>query len=312
MSQELAKLGHKVIVFNDAPKGSVHSLPNANPCFTDVIPNYFDIAIVWRNVQCIKCVVGRAKKTYFWPHDICSTKISEEDVAPLDGILWLSEWQRKQWLSLNPNLAQFTEIFGNGICPSQFSPVETRSNPYSCIYASNYARGLSYLLDCWPKIKESYPKAVLNIYYGWKSWGNLSQLEGNKLQEKIKFLDVLDVREHGLVGHQELAQAFSTASFWTYPCSQVETFCITALKAQLGGAIPVIVEESALSETVRSGFKCHNPSNYGPLLEHALSKAETISLEERQKMGEFILNQFTWEHIASKWNEFFFKGNHSM
>ncbi|GEM_PF-3203804 len=40
------------------------------------------------------------------------------------------------------------------------------------------------------------------------------------------------------------------ASLWTYPCNRLETYCISAIKAQAAGAIPVVNRHSALNETV--------------------------------------------------------------
>jgi glycosyltransferase involved in cell wall biosynthesis len=303
MSQELAKLGYKVLVFNDVSENSPHTLPTANPRFinptlTRQMPNRLDVAIFWRNSQMIALAKDIADQIYLWPHDSCSPCIPEEDFNRLDDVLWLSRWQRQQWINANPQFEKFTKIFGNGVCPSQFPAVQDRSNPYSCIYASNYSRGLPILLACWPKIKKFYPRATLDIYYGAASMEKI-------LQKKIDQLASYDVVEHGLVGHKRLAQAFSQSSFWPYACTHTETFCITALKAQLAGAIPVIIKGSALEETVRHGFNCNNKNNFESLLTFALSKAETISIEERKKMGEFVLQEFTWKQIAINWHELF-------
>lgn len=65
-----------------------------------------------------------------------------------------------------------------------------------------------------------------------------------------------DVREHGQVGHEDLNRAYENSSFWLYPCTWPKTFCITALRAQFVGAMPVIHEQYALAEIVRHGYKC--------------------------------------------------------
>jgi len=110
----------------------------------------------------------------------------------------------------------------------------------------------------------------------------------------------LGVKEHGQIGHEELNRAYESASLWTYPCIAPETFCITALRAQMAGAIPVIIEGSALKETVLHGYKCVNQVEYLPLLFKAMREAETVTSEERKKMGEFILKDYTWEKLAHR------------
>ncbi len=219
-SQELAKLGYKVYVFNEPPPGSRHSLPSANPRFIQYSSEQtcFDIIIVCRVPEMIEYLKHRAKKIYFWPQDISVRPMREEFIDAFDDVFWISAWQRRQWISISPRFAKFTKIFGNALQPHQFEVPKERTNPYSCIYASNYARGLSVLLDVWPSIKTKNPKASLDIYYGWQHWGTMSEWQERQLRYQMSDLARLDVKDHGLVGHEELSRAFGRASFWTYPC----------------------------------------------------------------------------------------------
>lgn len=145
----------------------------------------------------------------------------------------------------------------------------------------------------------------MDIYYGWQHWGLLSSEKEAKMRAQIGQLISLDVQEHGLVSHEALNRAYEKASFWTYPCNAPETFCITALRAQFAEAIPVIIEGSALKETVQHGFKCSTSEEYIETLSKALHEAEKISLEDRRKMSQFILQDFTWEKLATKWQVLF-------
>jgi glycosyltransferase involved in cell wall biosynthesis len=236
-----------------------------------------------------------AQKVYLWPHDVLESSFTTQD---FDDVLWLSRWQRDQWISVQPSFAKFTKIFGNGINPEQFRPVSVRKNPFSCIYASNYARGLEVLISIWPNIKKLFPLSKLDIYYGWQHWGLLPNFREQQLRKSIAHLP--DVIEHGQVGHEELNRAYEASSFWTYPCIASETFCISALRAQLAGSVPVIIKHSALEETVRHGYCCSRIEDYYSTLKNALSRAEEIDNAYRLRMGEFILNTFTWERIAYK------------
>ncbi len=309
MSQSLAKIGYQVIVIGNPPKSSSYKSPQANPRYIDNTTQLppLDIAISWRMPEAAKSLRRVASKVYLWPHDVCFQKINEDKIDAFDDVLWLSNAQRNQWIQVNPKFSKFKKIFGNGIVKEQFSPVEERKNPYACIYSSNYARGLDILLDIWPRIKKLFPKATLDIYYGWQSWLRPPLEKELKMRSQIEELKALDVHEHGLVGHVELNKAYANASFWTYPCTQFETFCITALKAQLSGAIPVVLKNSALNETVRYGYQTNQAEEYFETLKTAMENAEKISLEERKNMGQFILKQFTWDAIALQWKDLFQK-----
>ena len=308
ISQKLAKLGYRVIVLANPPENSSHSLPDANPRFVDTCIKEeinFDIAISWRQSWIGKELRKRATKVYLWPHDAYLVHVTNEQINSFDDVLWISKWQRENWISKHPAFVMFTKIFGNAVNPDQFESVQERKNPYSCIYGSNYAQGLEILLDNWPEIKRQFPRASLDIYYGWQHWGMLAPEKEAKARSQIILLRLLDVHEHGLVGHDELNRAYEQASIWTYPCILTEKFCITALRAQFAGALPVIIEGSALNETVRYGFSTSSSENYLSTLIEAMQTIENISLEKRREMREFILKEFTWELIAEKWKELF-------
>lgn len=303
MSQELAQLGYKVTVLGNPP---VDSPLHANPRYLDIDHDdgaQYDIAISWRRPTNAKQLKKRAHKVYFWPHDSCNRSLTDAQIDRLDGVLWLSKWQRSQWMSFNPGLAKFTTICGNGVYfPYKNSHVE---NPYSCIYSSSYSRGLEVLVDIWPLVKKRFPKATLDLYYGWKHWGALSPEQEATLRARVEKLAALDVREHGMVSHAQLDAAHQKASIWAYPCTVTETFCITALRAQAAGNIPAILDGSALSETVRHGFRCTKREEYLETLLQALQYAETASEKDRQNIGAFVREEFTWKAIALKWKELF-------
>lgn len=308
MSKELAELGFAVTVFANPPDNSSYSLPTANPRYVPCIVNEdtkLDIAIAWRTPGSVDVLKQIGKHVYLWPHDTFHWHMPLDQINTFKDVLWLSKWQRDQWISVNPAFVKFNKIFGNGITPNQFQPIQERTNPHSCIYGSNYARGLELLLDIWPEVKKEFPKATLDIYYGWQHWGLLSPEKEKKMRKQIEDLVSLEVHEHGLVGHEELNRAYEKASLWTYPCIAPETFCITGIRAQLSGAIPVIIEGSALKETVRYGYKCQKPEEYLATLLQALRESDKISVEDRKKMGEFVLKEYTWKSIAEKWKVLF-------
>lgn len=310
ISQELVNLGYKVLVYGNAPEDSPYSAEEANPRFLPSQPqegDKFDIAISWRMPGLAAQLRRFAPKVYLWPHDILVNNfgLTDEQVNGFDDVLWLSKWQRNQYSAVHPGFARYKNIYGNGINPKQFKPVQERKNPYSCVYGSNYARGLEILLDIWPTVKQTYPRASLDIYYGWQHWGLMSQEKEAKMRHQVASLESLDVHEHGLVGHEELNRAYEQASFWTYPCIAPETFCITAIRAQLGGCMPVVNEGSALKETVRFGYKSTKPEDYLSVLLSAIKDAEKITVADRQNMGQFVLEEYTWEAIARKWKNTF-------
>jgi glycosyltransferase involved in cell wall biosynthesis len=304
LSQKLANRGYKVVVFGNPPQNSSYSQENQNPRYVPVQFPYnskLDIAVSWRMPTSGSALKQKATKVYLWPHDTYHWPVPKENIDAFNDVLWISEWQRTQWISINPGFEKFKNIYGNGVILEQFEPIQDRINPYSCIYGSNYARGLAILLNIWPEIKKQFPKATLDIYYGWQHWGLLTATQEASMRQQVIDLTALDVHEHGLVGHEELNKAYAKASLWTYPCTAPECFSITALRAQGSGAIPVIIEGTALKETVRHGYKCASSQQYLQLLTQALQQVDKIPLEQRKQMRKFIEDEYTWDKIADKW-----------
>lgn len=129
---------------------------------------------------------------------------------------------------------------------------------YSVGYFSSYDRGLETLLDMFPAIKEQVPEATLDIYYGWQMFDKYHSKNPEKMKWKwqmIRKMAAVGAVDHGRVSHEELADAMKEIQVWAYPTEFTEIHCITALKAQEAGCIPVTTNVGALAETVVSGHK---------------------------------------------------------
>jgi glycosyltransferase involved in cell wall biosynthesis len=178
---------------------------------------------------------------------------------------------------------------------------------------------LSILLSLWPNIKKEFPLASLNICYGREHWGICPPEQFNYIIEKIDQYKNLDVIEHGKIGHVQLANIMQNTSIWAYPCNMMgvgETFCITAIKAQLSGCIPVTTRIGALNETVHldapSISKIENMEDinrYKNILLQTMrrigdsTKQEEI-IKERTKYIEFA-KQYSWDQIMKQWIDFY-------
>lgn len=134
-------------------------------------------------------------------------------------------------------------------------------------YFSSYDRGLECLLDMWPQVVNAIPEATLDIYYGWDTFDKVHSKNPEMMRwrftmtQKIRSLADKGVTENGRVSHQELAKAMDQIKVWAYPTEFTEIHCITALKAQEAGCIPVTTGCYALEETVQDNtytVKCED------------------------------------------------------
>jgi glycosyltransferase involved in cell wall biosynthesis len=144
--------------------------------------------------------------------------------------------------------------------PRGGGPTRVAREPHRVAYTSSPDRGLDVVLEhVWPKVVEQVPDAELHVYYG---MGNIDTLAPNypylaEFRQRLAnlLLGSVNVVQHGRVAPDVLAADLQKASVWLYPSHNFdETYCISAVEAQLAGAIPVTSNRGALAETVGSGL----------------------------------------------------------
>lgn len=211
----------------------------------------------------------------------------------------------------------------NGIEVSQFER-EVERHPRKVVYGSDYDRGLIWLLAAWPKVRAAHPDAELHIFYGWQIFDRKIELFGEsnpelgrqwaaykaQLERGMAHPGVVHL---GRVGHEEVARQFLSAAVWAYPCTFPETSCITAMKAQVAGAIPVVYATAALGETVRWGLKAPAFQEAWPMEEkrrvHDAWTQALINLlgdaDGQEKLRTAMVAEtrafFNWDRVAEEW-----------
>jgi glycosyltransferase involved in cell wall biosynthesis len=124
----------------------------------------------------------------------------------------------------------------------------------------------------------------------------------------LKKLQQPGVFEHGRVGHKQLAKEFAKSGVYAYPSHFEEISCISAMKAQAGGAVPVTTDYAALKETVKYGTKVEGKGNNFPTLE--VFKTALIDMLQDTTRQESIRKEMLdnrsiwgWDKVAKKWAE---------
>lgn len=182
------------------------------------------------------------------------------------------------------------------------------------VYGSSYDRGLEHLLKMWPEIKAEVPEAELHVFYGWDLFdkGYADNPAMQEWKEKInKLMEQDDITHLGRISHEGVRKEFESAGIWAYPTHFGEISCITAMKAQAFGAVPVVVSYAALAETVQHGIKVDGDIYDQETKDEfkrelvSLLKDETRQEQIRKPMMEWAQSKFKWENVAGQWsNEF--------
>lgn len=309
LSEELTRLGWKVTVFNSAgSQVGVHNGVTYRNHWEFNQNDKYNILIGWRSPWFFNQPY-EAKKRYLWMHDVFEKEVFTKNVINnLDKVIVLSKYQRSLW----PNIPE-DKIFysANGVHQENYDQQVARVKN-KLIYASCPSRGLEILLDMWEDIRKEVPSATLNVFYGWGNW-----IKGNKnhprrmqwmeqMKEKLKQEGITD---HGRVGHKELAREYMSADVWAYPCIFPEISCISAMQAQIAGAIPVIVPYAALAETVQYGYKTKEKDAFkeGSTEEYKKLLIEALGADGwgREEMIKWAKDKYNWEKVGKEWSDEF-------
>lgn len=306
ISKEFVKLGMSVTVFCSCGDLAGTYEGVAYKEYFEFNPrDNFNVLISWRHNIFTQYI--EAKSKLIWLHDVPdSDAFPVESLDNLDKIIVLSEYHR----TLLPSHIPENKIFvsSNGINLSDFDIIHNH-NAKRMIYTSSYDRGLQHLLMMWPDIRKEVPEAELHIFYGWNTYDAMVA-KGSRTPDfknaMVKMMAQEGVFEHGRVGHKQLAKEFAKSGIYAYPSHFEEISCISAMKAQASGCIPVTTDYAALAETVKYGIKI--PGKCGNPEVDELFKSELIKLlndeDKQNRMRLEVLenkNNFGWDKVASTW-----------
>lgn len=322
LAKEFVKKGYKVTVYNDPREDRGEYEGVEYKPFYELNPkDNFNIMILWRAVQFADYNLT-ARQTYLWLHDVpANPEFTEERMKKIDKIFVLTEYHKSLLrMSRQGEMVAIPDekvmVTRNGI-PAVTINKKWARKPHQLIWGSSYDRGLPYLLNIWGDVKKAVPDAELHIYYGWDLYDYVHKGNPARMQWKAKVDEMMKqegITHHGRVGHAELRKAYAESGIWAYPTDFTEISCISAMTAQSHGAFPVCTNMAALKETVKFGARVETDitdkdgqEEYKKVLIEFLQK-DSDNEESRKEMMEESQKMFSWEGVATQWDELFKKG----
>jgi glycosyltransferase involved in cell wall biosynthesis len=300
IADELSKLGYKVVVYGKpgADRG-IHKGVTYLHSHEINLKDNFNIFICWRMPSVFNTPI-KAKKKFLWLHDVHNpNEFTPKILNNLDKVIVLSKYHR----SLFPNIPE-EKIFysSNGINKEDYTG-KSKKNPHKLIYTSCPSRGLEYLLDWWKDIKKEVPQAELHVFYGFDNF--LKGWSGNP--EKMNWVEQMKQKliQPGIIFHGRQPQDVVVnhtleANIWAYPTEFPEISCITAMKMQACGVIPITSGYAALEETQQYGIKTEIPK-----IKETVIKTLKDNTFNREEMTSWARENFNWKKVAQAWiNEF--------
>jgi len=327
MAQRLARLRHNVISFAPTPFRNVvidpagvnwHSFEDF-PEFAEANQHDRDsIWIIYRAPELIDFVPASAP-CWLICQDVDYTRegqqINRERQKRLTRLVALCQTQGQYFRNRYP--AARVSVSSNGIKRSLIDQIALdppERDPHRLMYASSPDRGMEYLLEIFPRLRELVADAELHIYYGFDNiekvvahYGKDSRV-GQNTDRLRSLLEQPGVTFHGRMGQPDLLREWFKSSLWVHPSNFTETSCITCMDAQACGAIPVTTPVWAIAENVQHGVFID-----GNVKASALTRAryvlETFKLmvdsdrqtEIRADMMPWAIETFDWDVFARQW-----------
>lgn len=252
---------------------------------------------------------GFSENVYLVVHDLTPSGIVIPMEKKLKNIFCLTEWHVEYMTHIFPQLKSITVPFYYG-CNSSLELNEERKIPYKFIYSSFPNRGLLQLLQMWEHIYEKEPRATLHIYSDVDNkWSN--SVEGEKMQQIRDLLNKYrekpngyGIHYHGWVKKSILEESWKTADIWFYPCTFMETFCLTALEAAKFKTFVITNDLAALQNTVGNrGSIIKGDPTTKEWQEKALEQVYFYMDEKNKELKEqFINKNYKWS-INLSWKE---------
>lgn len=184
-----------------------------------------------------------------------------------------------------------------------------KERTYDIGYFSSADRGLECLLDMIPEVEKKLGRKVKSVWaYGWNSFDTMHAKNPEKMKWKwqmIRRMNDVGMESKGRLSHPELAKLMGDVKVWAYPTEFTEIHCITALKAQEAGCIPVTTIVAALNETVTAGIQVKGDTIYTDEKQQDMfidSVVKVLDNPSDYQSAPDVENRY-WPDVAKAWDK---------
>lgn len=300
LAKEWVKLGYEVTVYNNcgSKEGIYDSVQYLN--YRKFNPyDQFDILIMWQFAWRLKFPI-KANKVWLdlGQGVLLPEQVTYDKLKGYDTIFCKNKYHR----SLLPEIPDsLIAIIPNGLDSKFINLKKNPKQPNKIIYASNYSRGLEYMLRFgWPIIKRELPEAELHIYYGWSK-----NVESDWKKAMLELMKQPGVTEHGKVGREKLMEEKSTSTINYYGCTFDELDCNTVRESAFVGCVPVTTNYAGLQDKdycIKVSGHPYKRETQEALAYKIVELLKNVhQLEKlREECFELVQNE-TWEKVAKLW-----------
>ncbi|MFH1455277.1 MAG: glycosyltransferase family 4 protein [bacterium] len=319
LARALARLGHNVEVYNCCFKDGIYDGVKWKSLWTIDQNKKFDVVISLRLLETFKNYTFNSTIRAVWIHDEELQGATELDKNGLVN-MWISvsstqkEFIERKEVIQPKNWFVTRNAFDEEIYTNTLRKIKKIKN--QVIYCSSPDRGLRYLLDIWPEIKERIPDAKLIVTGSYALWGT-SDEENNRIFREIynKASNLKDVKVFQRLSKRELAKLQAESEIMLYPTAFNEMFCISALECFVVGTPIISSKRAAMIERVQdeeNGFlidSLYGSSDYKKeFIDKSCYFFENQNVKDDfSKNASSISDQMNFEKLAKEWESEFLK-----
>ena len=191
------------------------------------------------------------KKRILWLHDLWNDPEAahlkdQESRDRFTKLVFVSNYQFQTY-----HMALGVPYSESVVIKNAIDPIEHHEKPkdkINLIYHTTPHRGLDILYAVYEQLAKNRDDIHLDVYssfnvYGWPQ----RDVEFKHLFDKLEAHP--NITYHGAVPNSEVREALKKAHIFAYPCTWVETSCISAIEAMSAGCAVVCPNLGALPET---------------------------------------------------------------
>lgn len=244
---------------------------------------------------------------YLWVHDVLpqvekNSPLFQTHPLKFRGLITLSNWHADYVTKRVGVPRSLVQVSRNAIYTERFTQEKVEKQPFRFIYMSDAFRGLGYLLNMLPTIKERYAQTELHIF---------TRLEHLTDEWKAKIGELPYVHLHPRLKQSEISVELLKSDVWLYPTDFEETYCISALEAMAAGCLVATTRLAGLITTVADrGITVDPPisdeSTQSALLSKLFFVLDRPEVKARyvDKAREWAL-KMTYSNLAREWIKMF-------
>ena len=255
-----------------------------------------------------------ARKVFIWVHDIYilpyhkgnlypnnAKELLHEIIDKIDGVITLTNWHKEYFTNFYEINPSKVFIINNAIDTTMFKGnFKKQKNKF--IWTSHGYRGIDKMIEYFHEIKLKIPDAELYIYRDPTAFSK-------EMHEEMQKYDY--IHYEGKIEYDKIPDEFESSEIWFYPTNFEETYCMSAVEAQMAKCVCVGTNIGALPEIIGDrGVIIKEEIWSNEYKEKAITEiVDILTNEEKKKKYQeagykWALKQ-TWENRAKQWYKLF-------